>query len=234
MAKLTIVPTPIGNLKDITFRAIEALKSCDRVIAEDTRNTGKLLLHFGIHKPMFSFFAGNEQKVLEKVLSFIGNGENLVLVSDSGTPGISDPGFILVRECIKNQIPVQCLPGPTAFVPALILSGFPLHSFVFEGFLPQKKGRLNKLMSLKNETRTMVFYESPYRIKKMLAEIKEIFGVTRLVSVSREISKIYEETIRGTADELLNHFEKIEPRGEFVVVISGNPNPIFQHSIIPY
>lgn len=221
MASLEIVPTPIGNLNDITFRAIETLKSVDIILAEDTRQTGKLLKHFDIKTPMKSFHQYNEHKMLSHFIERMKNGENLALVSDAGTPGISDPGFLIVRECVKEGIAVSCLPGATAFVPALVCSGFPCERFVFEGFLPHKKGRKTRLNELKEETKTMVLYESPYRVIKTLQQLSEVLGEDRKGSVSREISKIYEETIRGSLAELNIHFNEHPPKGEFVIVVEG-------------
>lgn len=221
-AKLYIVPTPIGNLEDITFRAISVLKQVDLILAEDTRNTIHLLRHFQIEKPLRSYHAHNEHKTVEHIVELINANKSVALVSDAGTPAISDPGFLLVRECIKQNISVETLPGATAFVPALVNSGLPCDSFVFYGFLPQKKGRHTKLLSLKEETRTMIFYESPFRLVKLLEEFKEYLGSDRQVSVSRELSKIYEETARGTVEELIKHFASKTVKGEIVVVLAGN------------
>jgi 16S rRNA (cytidine1402-2'-O)-methyltransferase len=219
MSKLYIVPTPIGNLEDMTFRAVKVLKEVDLILAEDTRQTGKLLTHFNIDKQMYSHHKFNEHKTFEHVIGRLQSGQNIALVSDGGTPCISDPGFLLIRECVKHNIAVECLPGATAFVPALVNSGFPTDSFVFEGFLPHKKGRQTMLKKIVLEERTIVLYESPYRVIKLLEEIKEFVGNERQISTSRELSKFYEETVRGNADELLAHFKKKEPKGEFVVVI---------------
>ncbi len=218
---LTVIPTPVGNLEDITLRAIRILQESDLILAEDTRTSGHLLKHLQISKPMQSYHAHNEHKMLASLVERIKKGLKVGLVSDAGTPGISDPGFLLVRECLKLGIEVQCLPGPTAFVPALVMSGLPCDSFVFEGFLPQKKGRQSKIESLREEKRTMVFYESPYRVVKALEQFAEILGPERRVSVSREISKLFEETIRGTLAEAIAHFKTKEPKGEFVLVLAG-------------
>ncbi len=221
MGKLFIVPTPIGNLEDMTLRAINVLKECDLVLAEDTRTSSFLLKHFGIETGMQSHHKFNEHQSLQQIVRRLQGGEDIALISDAGTPAISDPGFLLVRECIRENIDVECLPGPTAFVPALVVSGIPCDRFCFEGFLPQKKGRLTRLKALSEETRTMVFYESPYRIVKTLTQFAEYFGAERYASVSREISKMHEETVRGTLSELIHHFTDNEPRGEFVIVVSG-------------
>mgnify|MGYP001184711316 FL=1 len=221
MGKLFIVPTPIGNLEDMTLRAINVLKECDLVLAEDTRTSSFLLKHFGIETGMQSHHKFNEHQSLQQIVRRLQGGEDIALISDAGTPAISDPGFLLVRECIRENIDVECLPGPTAFVPALVVSGIPCDRFCFEGFLPQKKGRLTRLKALSDETRTMVFYESPYRLIKTLTQFAEFFGADRYASVSREISKIYAETVRGTLSALIDHFTENEPRGEFVIVVSG-------------
>ncbi len=221
MGKLYVVPTPVGNLEDMTFRAIRVLKEADLVLAEDTRTSGILLKHFEIKNAMQSHHKFNDPKSVVSVASRIKGGETAALISDAGTPGISDPGFLLVRECVRSGVEVQCLPGATAFVPALVASGLPNEKFCFEGFLPQKKGRLTRLKALAEEHRTMVFYESPYRVLKTLAQFAEIFGGDRKASVSREISKVHEETVRGTLSELIAHFEANEPRGEFVMVVAG-------------
>ena len=221
MGKLIVVPTPIGNLEDITLRAINVLKTCDLVLAEDTRTTGFLLKHFGIETPMQSHHKFNEHRTADQLVEKLKGGETIALVSDAGTPAISDPGFLLVRACVKAEVEVECLPGATAFVPALVMSGIPNDRFCFEGFLPQKKGRQTRLKELAEETRTMVFYESPYRIVKLLSQLSEYMGEERYASVSREISKIYEETVRGTLSELVTHFTENEPKGEFVVIVSG-------------
>jgi len=219
--QLYIVPTPIGNLEDITLRALRILKEVDVILAEDTRTTAKLLNHFGISKPMFSHHLHNEHQTVQKLIERMQNGEVIALVSDAGTPGISDPGFLLVREAVKAGLAVQCLPGPTALVPALVNSGLPCDRFCFEGFLPQKKGRKTRLENLKDEDRTMVFYESPFRLVKALQEFSDIFGPGRQASVSRELSKIYEETRRGTLQELISHFSTGTVKGEIVIVVGG-------------
>ena len=212
MGKLYVVPTPVGNLEDMTFRAIKVLKEVDLILAEDTRTSGILLKHFEIK---------NEHKTVESVVNRIKAGETVALISDAGTPGISDPGFLVVRECVRNGIEVACLPGATAFVPALVASGLPNEKFCFEGFLPQKKGRQTRLKALAEEHRTMVFYESPHRLLKTLTQFAEYFGAERQVTVSREISKLHEETVRGSLAELIEHFTATEPRGEIVIVLAG-------------
>lgn len=219
--KLYLVPTPIGNLKDITLRALEVLKEVDFVIAEDTRKTAFLLKHFEIQKNIISYHKFNEHTVKEKIIKRILEGETAALVSDAGTPGISDPGFLIVRESINNQIEIETLPGPTAFVPALVNSGLPCDRFVFEGFLPQKKGRQTRLEELVNETKTMVFYESPHRIIKTLTQFAEYFGADRQIAVSKEISKIYESNYRGTIAEVIEQLNNSVIKGEFVVVVKG-------------
>ena len=221
MSKLFLVPTPIGNLEDMTFRGIRVLKESDFILAEDTRTSGKLLKHFEIETPMHSHHMHNEHKKLQKWVNEILTGQTIALITDAGTPAISDPGFLLVRECVKNNIEIDCLPGATAFVPALVNSGLPCEKFVFEGFLPQKKGRQTRLKLLAEEERTMVFYESPYRVLKTLQQFAEFIGEDRQVSVSREITKKFEETIRGTVSEVLTHFENKDPKGEFVIVLEG-------------
>ena len=221
MAKLFVVPTPIGNLEDFTFRAVRILEEVDLILAEDTRTSAKLMAYYQISTPMRSHHMFNEHKTLEKWIEFLLDGKTIALITDAGTPAISDPGFLLVRECVKNDIEVDCLPGATAFVPALVNSGLPCEKFVFEGFLPQKKGRQTRLKILAEETKTMVFYESPYRVKKTLVQFVEYMGEDRNVSVSREISKKFEETIRGSVKEVLAHFETKEPKGEFVIVLEG-------------
>ena len=220
-SKLYLVPTPVGNLEDMTFRAIRILKEVSVILAEDTRTTGFLLKHFDIKNKMFSHHKFNEHQTVEGIVSRIKNGESVALVSDAGTPGISDPGFLLVRECVSQGVEVECLPGATAFVPALVNSGLPADRFVFEGFLPQKKGRQTRLKELVEETRTMIFYESPFRVVKMLTQLSEYLGTNRKASVSREISKLHEQTLRGTLNELVSYFTQNEPRGEFVVVVAG-------------
>jgi 16S rRNA (cytidine1402-2'-O)-methyltransferase len=218
---LYLVPTPVGNLEDITFRAIRILKEADIILAEDTRTSVPLLKHFGIDKKVYAHHQHNEHKALHEIIRFLKEGKTVALISDAGTPAISDPGFLLVREAIKQQLEVSCLPGATAFVPALVNSGLPTDSFVFEGFLPVKKGRQTKLKSLSNENRTMVFYESPHRLIKTLEEFDIYFGHERRISVSREISKIYEETIRGTILEVIEHFKNNLIKGEFVICVQG-------------
>lgn len=221
MGRLYVVPTPVGNLEDMTFRAIRILKEADLVLAEDTRTSGILLKHFEIKNAMQSYHKFNEHNTVEGIINRLKAGETIALVSDAGTPGISDPGFLVVRECVKNDIEVQCLPGATAFVPALVASGLPDERFCFEGFLPQKKGRMTRLNALTEETRTMIFYESPYRLVKTLTQFAELFGPERKVSVCREISKIHEESVRGTLQEVVAHFTANEPRGEIVIVLAG-------------
>lgn len=221
MGQLILVPTPIGNLSDISQRSLDSLKASDLILCEDTRHTKKLLQHFDIDVALRSFHMYNEHSVLEKTISSIKELEQVALVSDAGTPGVSDPGFLLVRACIEQGIEVLCLPGPSAFLPALVLSGLPCDRFSFEGFLPHKKGRLSRLKALSSETRTMVFYESPHRLLKCLHQFAEHFGEDRKASVSREITKIHEEHVRGSLSELIAHFEKEKPKGEFVIVVSG-------------
>lgn len=218
---LKIVPTPIGNLEDITLRAIKELQLADLILAEDTRKTGILLKHFEIKKPMQSFHIFNEHKLLESIIEKLKSGLKIALVSDAGTPAISDPGFLLVRKCIENDLGVECLPGATAFVPALVNSGLPSDSFVFEGFLPVKKGRKTKLECLKDETKTMIFYESPHRLLKTLSEFIEFFGADRKAAVSRELTKIYEENVRGSLSEILSNFADRSIKGEIVIVVEG-------------
>jgi 16S rRNA (cytidine1402-2'-O)-methyltransferase len=218
---LFIVPTPIGNLADITLRALEILKTVDLVLAEDTRTSGFLLKHYQIQKPLESFHNFNEHQKVDSLISRMEKGEVIGLVSDAGTPGISDPGFLIIRACLRAGLKVDCLPGPTAFVPALIKSGLPCDRFVFEGFLPHKKGRQTLLKKLSEEERTIIFYESPYRLLKTLEQLKEFFGETRVVSVSRELTKMFEETITGPVSEVLDHFHAKEVKGEIVVVVEG-------------
>ena len=221
MGKLYVVPTPVGNLEDMTLRAIRILKEADLILAEDTRTSGILLKHFEIKNALQSYHKFNEHQVLEGIIMRLKAGETIALVSDAGTPGISDPGFLVVRECVRNGIEVQCLPGATAFVPALAASGLPDDRFRFEGFLPQKKGRMTRLNALAEETRTMIFYESPYRLVKTLTQFAELFGGERQVSVCREISKIHEESVRGTLTEVIAHFTQTEPKGEIVIILAG-------------
>jgi 16S rRNA (cytidine1402-2'-O)-methyltransferase len=219
--KLYIVPTPIGNLEDITLRAINTLKEVDTILAEDTRTSGKLLKHFDIQTPMQSHHMHNEHKTVNSIVNRIKQGEKIALISDAGTPAVSDPGFLLTRACIKNNVEVECLPGATAFVPALVNSGLPNDKFVFEGFLPHKKGRQSRLEKLANEERTMIFYESPYKLVKTLTQFAQYFGEDRNVSVSRELTKLFEETKRGTIKEILNYYTLNSPKGEIVIVVSG-------------
>jgi len=221
MSKLFLVPTPIGNLEDITFRSIRILNEVDLILAEDTRTSGKLLKHFDIKPPMQSFHMHNEHKVLDKMIDKLKMGIKIALISDAGTPGISDPGFLLVRACVEEGIDTECLPGATALIPALVQSGFPTDRFVFEGFLPPKKGRQTRLKQWSEETRTIVFYESPHKIVKTLSQLQEFVGADRRLSVSRELSKKFEETLRGTVNELILHFSKKAPKGEFVIVLEG-------------
>lgn len=221
MAKLYIVPTPIGNLEDITLRAINVLKEVDFILAEDTRTTSHLLRHLGIEKPMHSHHKFNEHATVGRVAESIAAGKDVALVSDAGTPGISDPGFLLVRKCVEEGIDIVTLPGATALIPALVQSGFPCDRFCFEGFLPQKKGRMKRLQELASESRTVIFYESPYRVVKCLEQIAETFGAERRVAVVREITKKFEETVRGTVVEAISHFKEHEPKGEFVIVVEG-------------
>ena len=223
MGKLYLVPTPIGNLEDITFRAVRILKEVDLILAEDTRNSGKLMKHFEIRTHMQSHHMHNEHKTVEGIVQRIKNGETIALISDAGTPAISDPGFLLTRACVEAGVEVDCLPGATAFVPALVNSGFPNDKFIFEGFLPVKKGRQTRLKILAEESRTMIFYESPHKLLKTLQHFVEYFGSERPVSVSREITKLHEETIRGTASEVLQHYTQKPPKGEIVIVVGGKP-----------
>ncbi|WP_339707987.1 16S rRNA (cytidine(1402)-2'-O)-methyltransferase [uncultured Kriegella sp.] len=221
MGKLFIVPTPIGNLEDITLRAIKVLKAVDVILAEDTRTSGKLLQHYDIATPMQSHHMHNEHKTVEGLVRRLEASEDMALISDAGTPAISDPGFLLTRLCVEKGVAVECLPGATAFVPALVNSGLPNDRFVFEGFLPPKKGRQTRLLVLAEETRTMVFYESPHKLLKTLTNFIEYLGEDRLVTVSRELTKLYEETIRGTAKEVLKHYTEKPPKGEIVIVVAG-------------
>jgi len=221
MSKLYIIPTPIGNLKDITLRTIDVLQEVDFILAEDTRQTMKLLKHYNIEKKLVAHHQHNEHKTSENIVEQLKSGAVLGLVSDAGTPGISDPGFLLVRECIKNQIEVETLPGATAFVPALVNSGFPCDKFVFEGFLPHKKGRQTRLNLLKEETRTIIFYESTHRLLKTLNQFKEFFGEDRMVSVSRELTKMHEENIRGTVNDVIEYYNNNVIKGEIVIIVNG-------------
>lgn len=225
MAKLYIVPTPIGNLDDITLRAVNVLRDVDFILAEDTRTTSFLLKHLGIEKKLYSHHKFNEHATVKMVAESIAAGRNAALVSDAGTPGISDPGFLLVRTCVEAEIEVETLPGATALIPALVQSGFPCDRFCFEGFLPQKKGRAKQLQSLAAEERTMIFYESPYRVVKCLEQFAGVFGPERRVSVSRELTKKFEQTVRGRVAEVLEHFRTTDPKGEFVIVLAGKPKP---------
>lgn len=224
MGRLYVVPTPVGNMEDMTFRAVRILKEADLILAEDTRTSGILLKHYEIKNAMQSHHKFNEHQMVESVVNRIRGGATVALISDAGTPSISDPGFLVVRECVKAGIEVQCLPGATAFVPALVSSALPSERFCFEGFLPQKKGRVTRLTLLQEESRTMIFYESPYRLVKTLTQFAEFFGDDRQVSVCREISKIYEESVRGTLAEVLEHFKTTEPRGEIVIILGGRNN----------
>ena len=222
MGMLYVIPTPVGNLEDITMRAVRLLKEADFVLAEDTRTSSKLLKHLDIQVPMYSHHKFNEHKTSASLVDRIRDCEkHVALISDAGTPAISDPGFMLVRECVRSGVEVQCLPGATAFVPALVCSALPCDKFVFEGFLPQKKGRQTRLNFLKNEERTIIFYESPYRVLKTFTQLAEVFGGDRQAAAVREISKLHEECVRGTLDELVAHFTKNEPRGEFVLLVGG-------------
>ncbi|MCR5435339.1 MAG: 16S rRNA (cytidine(1402)-2'-O)-methyltransferase [Bacteroidaceae bacterium] len=226
MGTLYLVPTPVGNLEDITFRALRILKEADLILAEDTRTSGILLKHFEIRNAMLSYHKFNEHQTVDRVVERLRAGETVAVISDAGTPGISDPGFLVAREAIRAGIEVVTLPGATAFVPALVSSGLPCDRFCFEGFLPQKKGRQTRLEALREETRTMIFYESPHRVVKALQQFAEVFGPERPVSVCREISKVHEESVRGTLQEALQHFQEHEPRGEFVIVVGGKDNSI--------
>lgn len=221
MGRLYLVPTPVGNMEDITLRALRLLKEADIVLAEDTRTSGILLKHYDIKAKLVSHHKFNEHLTATQFAARMEAGENMVLISDAGTPGISDPGFMLVRACVERGVEVQCLPGATAFVPALVSSGLPCDRFCFEGFLPQKKGRLSRIQALCEEERTMIFYESPHRVVKLLQQLAEVMGEERRCSVCREISKIHEESVRGTLQEVTAHFEANEPRGEFVVIVAG-------------
>ncbi|MBQ8957773.1 MAG: 16S rRNA (cytidine(1402)-2'-O)-methyltransferase [Bacteroidales bacterium] len=221
MSKLYLVPTPIGNLEDITLRAIRVLKEVDGILAEDTRTSGNLLRHLDISKPMTAFHIRNEHQVVVHIADRLQAGETLALVTDAGTPAISDPGFLLVRECVKRGIEVECLPGPTAFVPALVNSGLPAEKFIFEGFLPHKKGRQTKLKEVADHWYTTILYESPFRLLKTLQQLAEVCGAERKVSVSRELTKVHEENARGTLAEVIEHFSKKEIKGEIVIVLEG-------------
>lgn len=221
MAKLYIVPTPIGNLEDITLRAIRVLEEVDFILAEDTRTSSVLLKHLHIDKPLRSHHKFNEHATVRAVAEAIEAGKNVALISDAGTPGISDPGFLLVRTCVEEGIAVETLPGATACIPALVQSGFPCDRFCFEGFLPQKKGRMKRLTELAEESRTIVFYESPFRVVKCLEQLAEVFGPERMVAVSRELTKKFEQTVRGTLSEVIAHFKSQQPKGEFVIVLAG-------------
>jgi len=221
MSKLFLVPTPIGNLEDITLRAIRILEESDLILAEDTRTSGKLLKHLKVSTQMQSFHMHNEHRMLERMIEKLKMGMQIAMISDAGTPGISDPGFLLVRACVENDIPTECLPGATALIPALVQSGFPTDRFIFEGFLPPKKGRQTRLKEWAEETKTIVFYESPHKIEKTLVQLQEFVGGERKLSISREISKKFEETVRGTVNELIIHFEEKAPKGEFVVILEG-------------
>ena len=221
MPKLYIIPTPIGNLEDMTYRAVRLLSEVDMVLAEDTRTSQVLLKHYGIERKLYAHHKFNEHASAEEVARQIEAGRSVALISDAGTPGISDPGFLLVRTCLEHDIEVETLPGATAFVPALVQSGFPCDKFCFEGFLPQKKGRKKRLAALAEEPRTMIFYESPFRVLKALGEFGEVFGLARRVSVSRELSKKFEQTVRGSIAEVMAHFEAHPPKGEFVMVVEG-------------
>ena len=221
MGKLFIVPTPIGNLEDMTFRAVKVLEAVDFILAEDTRTSGKLMKHFEITTQMHSHHMHNEHKTVDLIIKRIQNGETAALISDAGTPAISDPGFLLTRACVENNIEVDCLPGATAFVPALVNSGLPNDKFIFEGFLPVKKGRQTRLELIAEETRTMIFYESPHKLLKTLGHFSKYFGEERQISVSREISKMHEETIRGSLKEVENHFQEKAPKGEIVIIVEG-------------
>ena len=223
MLKLHLVPTPIGNLEDITLRAITVLRTVDAVLAEDTRTSSVLMKHLGISKPLQSYHIFNEHQSVQRLIERIKKGEKIALISDAGTPAISDPGFLLVRECLKNGIEIECLPGPTALIPALVNSGLPTDRFTFEGFLPHKKGRQTRLQALQNEERTMVFYESPHRLLKTLQQFSEYFGADRPASVSRELTKIYEETKRGTVQEIIAYYDEKTIKGEIVICVAGKP-----------
>ena len=219
---LYFVPTPIGNLGDMTFRGVEVLKTVDLILAEDTRVSGKLLKHFGVQTPMLAYHQHNEHQLTEKIIQKLKDREEIAVITDAGTPGISDPGFLLARQCAELKLEMTCLPGATAFVPALVTSGLPNDKFVFEGFLPPKKGRQKRLEFLKNEMRTLVFYESPFKLLKTLKDFKNTFGGDRPISISREISKLYEEITHGSIDEMINKFSVQKPKGEFVIIVKGS------------
>ena len=221
--KLVLVPTPVGNLQDITLRAISVLKEADVILAEDTRVSSKLLNHLGIEKKMISYHKHNEHKITQMLVSRIEGGNYIAMISDAGTPGISDPGFLLVRSCVEKNIEIECLPGPTALIPALAVSGLPTNRFVFEGFLPQKKGRQKRIQQLVSEPRTIVLYESPYRLVKTLTQLGELLGADRHACVCRELSKIYEEIRRDTLNELIQYYTECQPKGEIVIVVEGMP-----------
>ncbi len=222
MSKLIIVPTPIGNLKDITFRAVDVLKEVDLILAEDTRKTSILLNHYNIENKLYPYHKFNEHKKLNIIIDKLKSGNKIALVTDAGTPGISDPGFLIVRECIKNEIKIETLPGAVAFIPALINSGFPTEKFCFEGFLPQKKGRVKRFKELAQEKRTIIFYESPHRLLKSLKQISEFLGQDREISVSRELTKMYEETKRGKINDVINYYENNTIKGEIVIIVNGS------------
>lgn len=221
MAKLYIVPTPIGNLDDITIRGLKILETVDLILCEDTRRSKRLLNHFNIESKLRSHHKFNEHKEVQFIVEKIKKGQDVALISDAGTPGISDPGFLIARTCLENNINIECLPGATALIPALLISGISIEKFVFEGFLPVKKGRKTRLDQLKEENRTMVFYESPHKLIRTLNDFSQTFGLDRKISVSRELTKIYEETVRGTISELINHYQEKSPKGEFVIVLDG-------------
>ncbi|MBT4414951.1 MAG: 16S rRNA (cytidine(1402)-2'-O)-methyltransferase [Flavobacteriaceae bacterium] len=221
MAKLYIVPTPIGNLDDITIRGLKILETVDLILCEDTRRSKRLLNHFNIESKLRSHHKFNEHKEVQFIVEKIKKGQDVALISDAGTPGISDPGFLIARTCLENNIDIECLPGATALIPALLISGISIEKFVFEGFLPVKKGRKIRLDQLKEENRTMVFYESPHKLIRTLNDFSQTFGLDRKISVSRELTKIYEETVRGTISELINHYQEKSPKGEFVIVLDG-------------
>lgn len=225
MGKLVVVPTPVGNLQDMTFRAVEVLKQADLILAEDTRTSGNLLKHFGIETKMIAHHKFNEHATLDRTLDIIRENSLTALISDAGTPSISDPGYLITKNCIENDIEVECLPGATAFVPALVMSGFTTDRFCFEGFLPHKKGRQTRLLALKDETRTIIFYESPHRVVKTLTQIQEFIG-ERNVAVVREISKIYQEVVRGSIPTVIKHFQEKQPKGEFVLLVAGKDDTI--------